>query len=239
MVAADPSYAAAMAQAGEPHGAASVVMTAEAQRVARLAGGTLAVLSTGSLVGVASSLYLVNHHPLLLIALSPIGRHLLLVAPTVDPVAFVAVAVGRRMLFYVASFQLGRALGPRGVLWVEARARRFGRFVRWLERLFARFGGWLVLVSAGPTVSALAGISGMRMGTFLSLAIPGLVLRMVLVVALAEWLREPIEAALAWVEARWVPGTVLLVIAIAVHQARRFVRVRRELAQIRREPPQA
>jgi membrane protein DedA with SNARE-associated domain len=228
-----------MAQAGEPHGAASVVMTAEAQRMARLAGGTLAVLATGSVLGVASSLYLVNHHPLLLVALSPIGRHLLLVAPTVDPVAFVAVVVGRRMLFYLASFQLGRALGPPGVLWVEARARRFGRFVRWLERLFERFGGWLVLISAGPTVSALAGISGMRTRTFLALAIPGLALRMVLVVLVAEQLREPLEAALAWIDAHWVPGTVVLVSILAVHQGRRFVRVRRELAQIRRGTPPA
>jgi membrane protein DedA with SNARE-associated domain len=214
-------------------------MTAEAQRMARLAGGTLAVLATGSVLGVASSLYLVNHHPLLLVALSPIGRHLLLVAPTVDPVAFVAVVVGRRMLFYLASFQLGRALGPPGVLWVEARARRFGRFVRWLERLFERFGGWLVLISAGPTVSALAGISGMRTRTFLALAIPGLALRMVLVVLVAEQLREPLEAALAWIDAHWVPGTVVLVSILAVHQGRRFVRVRRELAQIRRGTPPA
>ena len=114
-----------MAQAGEPLGAAPMVMTGEAQRVARLAGGALAVLAIGSFVGSSSALYLVNHHPLLLIALSPIGRHLLLVAPTVDPVVFVAVAVGRRTLFYLASFYLGRAFGPPGVLWIEARARRF------------------------------------------------------------------------------------------------------------------
>jgi len=226
-----------MAQAGEPLGAAPMVMTGEAQRVARLAGGTLAVLAVGSFLGASSSLYLVNHHPLLLIALSPIGRHLLLVAPTVDPVAFVAVAVGRRTIFYLASFHLGRAFGPPGVLWIEARARRFGRFVRWIERLFGRLGRWLVLLAASPTVSALAGISGMRTRTFLALAVPGLVVRMLLVVALAEWLREPIEAVLAWIEAHWVPGTILLATVLSVDQGRRILRARRELARLHAEPP--
>jgi membrane protein DedA with SNARE-associated domain len=226
-----------MAQAGEPLGAAPMVMIGEAQRVARLAGGTLAVLAIGSFVGSSSALYLVNHHPLLLIALSPIGRHLLLVAPTVDPVAFVAVAVVRRTLFYLASFYLGRAFGPPGVLWIEARARRFGRFVRWIERLFARFGGWMVLFSAGPTVSALAGISGMDVRKFLLLAVPGLVARMLVVVAVAEQLREPIEAALAWIEAHWVPGTILLATVLSIDQGRRILRARRELARLRDEPP--
>ena len=38
------------------------------------------------------------------------------------------------------------------------------RFVRWLERLFARAPRTVVLVLAGPTVSVLAGVSGMRAG---------------------------------------------------------------------------
>ena len=40
---------------------------------------------------VASDADVVNEAPLLLIALSPLGRHLVLVAPTVDPIAFLAV----------------------------------------------------------------------------------------------------------------------------------------------------
>ena len=69
----------------------------EQQRIVRLSLTVLAVLGSGSMLGVAFSLYLVNHYPLLLIGLSPLGRHLFLVAPIVHPVAFVGVAVGRRM----------------------------------------------------------------------------------------------------------------------------------------------
>ncbi len=50
-----------------------------------------------SMIGTMSVLYLANHFPLLLHALSPLGRHLILVVPTVHPAAVVAVATLRRL----------------------------------------------------------------------------------------------------------------------------------------------
>jgi membrane protein DedA with SNARE-associated domain len=139
----------------------------------------------------------------------------------VDPVLFVSVMVVRRMLFYLTLFHLGRSLGPHGIPWVEARAARFGRFVRWLERLFSRAPHAVVLLGTGPAVSALAGISGMRTALFTPLAIPGIALRAGVVLGLAQWLREPIEAILALIDEYWVPGTALLVTGIAIHRWRR------------------
>ena len=190
------------------------------QRTARLCLSTLGVLSAGSMIGVASSLYLVTEYPLLLIALSPLGRHLILVAPVVDPVAFVAVAVGRRLLFYQACFHLGRALGPAGITWIETRAARFAHFVRWLERLFARASHTVVLAMTGPTVSALAGISGMRTAVFTLLATLGLVARMLVLLYFAEWLRGPIESVRALIHEYWIPGTVVIVVIVAIHRWR-------------------
>ena len=207
-----------------PHADPSEVpstLTAEEWKRTRLCLTVLGVLGSGSMLGVAFSLYLVNHHPLLLIGLSPLGRHLVLVAPVVDPLAFLAVAVGRRMLFYLASFHLGRALGPRGIPWIEARAARFGRFVRWMERLFARASHAVVLLMAGPTVSVLAGISGMRAGVFVPLATLSLVLRALLVLGFAAWIREYIEVVLAWIDEYWIPGTVVMVALVGVYRWRR------------------
>jgi membrane protein DedA with SNARE-associated domain len=186
----------------------------------------LGVLGAASMVGVAFSLYLVNHYPLLLIALSPLGRHLVLVAPIVDPLAFIAVALVRRMAFYLVMFHLGRALGPAGITWVEDRAVHFGRFVRWVERLFSRASHVVVFVMAGPTVSALAGISGMRTGVFLGLATPGLVVRLLIVLGFAEWLRQPIEWLLELIDEYWIPGTVVLVAGMAIYQWRRRAALR-------------
>ncbi len=188
---------------------------------ARRSLSVLGVLSIGSMAGVASSLYLVNHYPLLLIALSPLGRHLVLVAPIVDPYAFVAVAVLRRMAFYLACYQLGRSTGPAGVVWLEQRAARFARFVRWLEKLFARFSRAVTLISAGPTVSALAGMSGMPLRLFALLATVGLTLRMAAILLFAEALREPIEWLLALIDEYWKPGTAILVTGTLLYQWRR------------------
>lgn len=196
----------------------------EQSRSARRVLLLLGALAGCAMVGSASSLYLVNHHPLLLIALSPIGRHLVLVAPTVDPVGFLAVAVGRRMLFYLGSYQLGRALGPFGIAWLAVRAERMARFVRWVERLFARAPRTAVLTMAGSTVSALAGIHGMPRRVFAPVAAAGLTLRMLFVLAFAEWLREPIELLLAFIDEHWIPGTVLIVAGIALHQYSRWRR---------------
>jgi membrane protein DedA with SNARE-associated domain len=199
-----------------------LTISAQDRRLARICGGILAVLGTGSMIGLASSLYLLNYAPLLLIALSPIGRHLVLVAPIVDPVAFMLVSVTRRMLFYLPSFYLGRALGPAGIPWLEARAARFARFVRWLERLFASYRHAVVLTMAGPTVSALAGISGMSVWLFVSLALPGLILRMLIVLGFAEWMREPIEWLLTLIHAYRLPGTVILVLGVLAYQGTRW-----------------
>ena len=153
-----------LAATGEPQ--VALPPTGEELQTVRLCLSILGVLATGSMIGTAFSFYLVNHYPLLLVGLSPIGRHFILAAPVANAFALVTVIVLRRMLFYVTSYNLGRALGPRGIPWIEARAARFARFVRYIERLFGRAPQVIVLTMVGPTVSAIAGISGMRLRLF-------------------------------------------------------------------------
>jgi hypothetical protein len=195
-------------------------MSPEARRLAARSLSLMGVLGACSMVGVAFSLYLVNHYPLLLVAMSPIGRHLVLAAPNVDPFAFIAVAGGRRLLFYLASYHLGSALGPPGLVWLEVRLARLARFVRWLERIFERWSHAVLVLTPGPTVSCLAGIANMPLRVYLPLVSLGLVLRMVLVIVMAAWLREPIEALLELIDAYWVPGTIITVLGVLVYRWR-------------------
>ena len=197
-----------------------VGLSAEERTVLRRCLTVLGVLGTCSLIGVASSLYLSVHYPLFLIALSPLGRHLILVAPTVDPFAFVAVGMSRRLAFYIPCFYLGRALGPTAIDWLEARVPRAGRFYRWLERLFKRASHLVVFLFAGPGVSTIAGSSGMRAPVYVPLVALGLLLRMILVLLLGEWLREPLVALLALIEEYWLPGTIVLVAAVGFYRWR-------------------
>src|SRR5262245_41194925 len=199
----------------------SWLLDPDRRRTVRVCVTTLATLSTLSLTGVTFWFWLVNHQPLLLVAMSPIWRHLLLVAPTVDPYAFVAVVVVRRMIFYMASFHLGRALGPAGISWIEARARRFGRFVRALERIFLRASVPIVFAFSGPTISALAGVSGMPPRRFAALAASGLVLRAIVVLAVAVSVRGYIEIVLAWIDEHWVHGTIAMLVLVGLYLWRR------------------
>ncbi len=183
----------------------------------------LGVLSAGNIVGVMSSLYLAVHYPLVLVAISPLGRHLLLVAPSVDPMAFVIVAVLRRTVFATACFFLGRGLGPTAVMWLGARAPRTRRVYRWLEQFFARASTIAILVFPGPAMSAVAGSAGMRTARFVPLVMSGLVLRMLLVLELGEWFQRPIGQLMALIEQYWIGGTVLLVICVVLYQWQRAV----------------
>lgn len=199
----------------------------EERRLARRSLSALGLLSIGSAVGLASSAYLVNHYPLLLIALSPIGRHLILVVPRVDPVSFLLVGGLRRLAFYMACFQLGRALGPPGVVWLEERYARFARWVKWIERYFAKAPRLVVLFFAGPTISALAGMSGMPASTYVPLAGASLLVRLLLILVFGELLREPIEWLLGVIDAYWVQITAVMVGGVLAYQLWRIRRSRR------------
>jgi len=203
----------------------ATALSAEQRQTTRLCLSALGVFGAGSMIGVAFSLYLINHFPLLLVALSPLGRHIVLAVPLVNPVALVSVGVGRRLLFYLVSFHLGRALGPAGIPWLEARAARFGRFVRWVEGLFSRAPRLVVLLMTGPTVSALAGVSGMRTAVYLPLTTVSVVARMAVMVFFGEVLREYIEVILAWIDEYWLPGTLVMVVAVGIYRWRRQVPV--------------
>jgi membrane protein DedA with SNARE-associated domain len=204
--------------------------TPEQWRLARRCLTLLGALWAISTLGRAFSLYLVNHYPLLLVAMSPMGSHVLLGAAVANPIALLVVTTLRRLLFYGGMFFLGRALGQRAVQWVEARAKRFGRFVRFLERLFERAPRLVVLLAAGPTVSALAGMSGMPLATFGMLATTGLVVRLWIWIQFADVLREPIEQLLVLIDEYWVPGTIVLVVIIGITQWRQVRAARAERA---------
>jgi membrane protein DedA with SNARE-associated domain len=68
-------------------------------------------------------------------------------------------------------------------------------------------------------MSAIAGMSGMRGPTFGLLVGAGLVLRMLFIVLVAEWFREPIEELLAWIERIWLPGTAVMLAGVLIYKS--------------------
>jgi membrane protein DedA with SNARE-associated domain len=73
------------------------------------------LLTVASLAGLGLVAPLASPHPLWLIALNPLPRHLILVAPHTPFVPFVVVATLRGLFGCFVAFELGRYYGPQGV----------------------------------------------------------------------------------------------------------------------------
>jgi membrane protein DedA with SNARE-associated domain len=154
--------------------------------------GPLAALTIAGFAGVAFSPVLLVDAPLALIALSPLFRHLVVIAPLVDPVAFFVIAPLRLFLPDPFMYALGKRFGRRALGWVEARSVLMGRFVSWVERVFARTGALVFLVNQGLTVCTVAGVFRMHRGWFVAVNLVGTLVHVVIAKyvgdAFADWI---------------------------------------------------
>jgi membrane protein DedA with SNARE-associated domain len=138
-----------------------------APRIRHLVFALLAVASVMAIVGTALSPYLLVRHPVWLVALAPEWRHIALAATKAPALPIVGVASIRKVLGLCGSYGLGVLYGDATVRWTERRFPKLGRFVRSVERLFARVGLVLLIVAPTHTLSILSGASGKRLTAFL------------------------------------------------------------------------
>jgi len=187
----------------------------------------LGALSVGTWIGVASSPYLAVNYPLVLVAISPLGRHMVLVAPIVSTGWLLLVGGARSLTFTAFSYQLGRTLGEPGLLWLDQRAQKAARFVRWLERFFQRWSYAAVLIFPLGVMAGIAGVARMRPVGFFICATIGIALRLSLYIWLASSIREPIMALLEFIRAHQAPATAVCVVGVGSYQ---FIKWRRRQA---------
>jgi len=151
----------------------------------------LSVVTAGSLLGTGLAPYLLVKSPLLLVAISAAAHHIVLAAGAVDPAPLVLVATLRRVLTCVGAYGLGFLYGREALGWLDRRYPTLARFVGWLERLFARWGVWLLVPAPAPTVALLAGAARSRFIAFVIAVTLGQALWISLTVyvgdALAVW----------------------------------------------------
>lgn len=178
----------------------------------------LAALTVGTWIGVATSPYLVNNYPLVLIGISPLSRHMILVAPLVGAPMVLLVGGLRSLAFTAVTYFLGRSIGEPGLVWLEQRSENAGRFVRWLERLFQRWSYLAVFIFPVGVMACVAGVARMRPVGFFAAATAGIAFRLSLYVWLADSIREPIMRFLEFIRIYQVPATVVLVIGIGIYQ---------------------
>jgi len=203
---------------GEPQ---SLELTPEQSRTVRLCLIAIGVLSVGTWTGIAFSPYLVSNYPLLLIAISPPSRHMVLVAPIVGPWWVLLVGGARTLTFTAVAYILGRSLGEPGLVWLDQHAERFARFVRWLEGFFQRWSYLAVFVFPLGAMAAIAGVAKMKPVAFFACAFAGVMFRLSLLVLLAESVREPLMAMIEWIREYQMPATLVCVALVLANQYRK------------------
>ena len=197
---------------------AESVLSGSRQRRIRIWLIVLGLMALAGWAGVLGFAYLVTDWPLVLIALSPLNRHLVIVAASVEPWAFVSVGLARCLLSCLAGHQLGSAVGPEALVWLEENSPRLSRWVRWVERLFQRSAYAALLLWPGLVVSMLGGIAEMRVGAVMAVASVGLLARLLVILYLGQWLLEPIEWLLAQIGQYRLEITLTIVVGFGVYQ---------------------
>lgn len=153
----------------------------------------LAVVVVGTL-GNMFHPQLLNNHPLLLVAMEPRNRYLLLVAEKVSFLPFLVVATIRRLVSDPLFYLLGYLYGDKGVRWIERKMGDSGGLVRGLERGFARAAPIMVFLFPGAIVCVLAGATGMQPVLFFVLNVLGTVTMVTLLYRFADFFDGPLGA---------------------------------------------
>jgi membrane protein DedA with SNARE-associated domain len=191
---------------------------------ALLYASPVAAVMIAGFVGTAFMPYLLAKAPLALVALSPLFRHVVLVSRVVDAVPLFAVAVPRHFAPDIFVYLLGREFGKAALEWVEANSPSSGKFVRLLERLFAKAGVLVLLVSPDLIVSTLAGIARLPPALFVVANVAGTVGMVAVARYFGDVFDGPIRAMLAFFQAHLAlvtAGSVLLVVVLNWYLKRR------------------
>jgi len=141
----------------------------------------LAVLTIAGWVGDALAPSLLNDTPLLLIALIPRLRYLVLTAPLVDPVPWATVAMVRLLVADPIFYVFGARYGDASIRWLEHKAGAGAGPVLFFERLFKKAAGPMVAIAPNQIICLLAGATGMATARFLGLNLFGTVARLGLI----------------------------------------------------------
>ncbi len=147
------------------------------RRTLSLLVAPIIVLVVCSWIGDASAAYLVDHHPVWLIALNARNRNLLLVTNYVDPAPYYVVGTLRLLLSDPLFYMLGYFYGDAAIRWMERQAPTYGKFMRSAERWFGVAAYPLVFFAPNNFICLFAGASGMSIPMFLTLNVSGTLVR--------------------------------------------------------------
>ena len=197
----------------EPVRAKSVVR----RRELALFAVPMVALAIAANVGNALAPTLLTEEPALLLALAPKTRWLLLSSPNLHALAFYGIPIVRAAAVLTLYYCFGRRYGEAALRWVEERAGRSMRPVRWIERQFHRGRYPIVVAFPGSLTAMLGGADRMAFAPFIVVAMLATSARLVVFRLLANLFADPLLDVLDWVSHNQLWLTVVSVGSVFVY----------------------
>jgi membrane protein DedA with SNARE-associated domain len=196
----------------------------------RLLIGAIVLVAVAGGVGDTASPVLVTHTPLLLVALNPRARNVLLASQTVGAVPLLIVALIRRLLLVPVLYRLGRIHGDASLAWVDRRLPRTGRWTRRVERWFGRAAAPAIVLLPGGVTAYLAGDTRMHEAWVLVLSAAGTLARLVTLLAVGVALASPLTWVLRVIADHQVSLLIASIAVTTVYGLHSWRRLRRRAA---------
>ena len=137
---------------------------------------------------------LVKNHPLLLIALEPRNRWIILVAEKVSFWPLLIFGTLRRLASDPLFFLLGHLYGDGAVRWAERKFDFGTGTIEKIEKIFQKAGPVLVFLAPGALVCVLAGATGMSPVLFFVLNVVGTITIVTVLFHFASVVEGPVDA---------------------------------------------
>ena len=137
---------------------------------------------------------LVKNHPLLLVALEPRNRWIILVAEKVSFWPLLIFGTLRRLASDPLFFLLGHLYGDGAVRWAERKFDFGTGTIEKIEKIFQKAGPVLVFLAPGALVCVLAGATGMSPVLFFVLNVVGTIVIVTVLFHFASVVEGPVDA---------------------------------------------
>jgi membrane protein DedA with SNARE-associated domain len=178
----------------------------------------IAVLFGASTLGAALAPYLAVKYPLILIALNPWPRHVILVAPHTPLIPLVLVVAFRGLFSCAIAYEVGIHYGPRGIELFERRSPRIAGLLRAFERVFSRAAPAFLVASPGPLTSTLAAVSGNSRWATWALSWIGFVIWSLINYQVGDWLKPWTAPILAFIQRYLFETTLACIVLVFGYQ---------------------
>jgi membrane protein DedA with SNARE-associated domain len=174
-------------------------MTDDAEKFEKFIGLAFPVMVGGRVLGAAVSPLLFAHLPVMLIVMSPFLIHLVAVAPLVGAPVYFPVALVITTMQALVGFHFGNALGARALEWLLERVPFPPSLAERLLELVRRVSVMAIFAVPGPVMGTIAGVAGVKKGTFHLLVAPAQAIWVTAAYFVGEALLEYIEIARTFV----------------------------------------